>query len=285
MATEFASYSFAVPADPVATTNLAMCSYDPELARVRVDVAEIAGEPGFEADSTATVERSTDLLRWAPVRGGADVPLTAYTRPVDDYEFASGAENTYRATVEVDGSVLAIYTDQIAPVSSGVWLKHVRYAFLNRQVTVADYGDVTRPSRDGVFAVVGASDPVVVSDVRGARRYDLQVLTSSLPDAEAFDRLLDPGGVVYLQPGDCPVPGGHYTIGDTSQARTARRTNRRVFTLPLTAIRPPAATLEAATATWHTVTRLYPTWADLVADQATWADVTDLVGEPEDVVT
>ncbi len=67
-------------------------TYDPTLARVRIDATALAG-----ADE-ATVERSTDQIRWVTVRGGSAVGVTAgvFDVPLYDYEWSSDVVNYYR---------------------------------------------------------------------------------------------------------------------------------------------------------------------------------------------
>lgn len=282
MANPWKSYAFAVQVAEPAPQPADMLTYDPVLARVRVSVAD-AGE--VPAGTTGTVERSTDQVRWVGVRGGLELTPDTDTRPVDDYEFVSGMVNYYRLRIVNAGATIAVYTDSITPSIDGVWLKNVAFPFLNQTVTVADFGDITRPARGQVYDIVGARDPVAVTDVRGSRRYDLQVLTASIADADTFDQVLSQGGVVYVQsPPDCDVPDGHYQVGDTTQARTARRTKRRMFTLPLTKVRPPAPSIVGVTITCQAVANRYPTCQDLLDTGMTCAQVLELVADPKDWV-
>jgi hypothetical protein len=67
-------------------------TYDSTLARVRVTAT------GLAAADVASVERSTDGVRWTTVRGASAVPVSAGAlgRTVDDYEFSSDVLTTYR---------------------------------------------------------------------------------------------------------------------------------------------------------------------------------------------
>lgn len=68
-------------------------TYVDDIGRVRLAFS------GYSADADyATVERSTDGITWAPVRGGGTVPVTAGAGNLDDYEFVAGVSNTYRVT-------------------------------------------------------------------------------------------------------------------------------------------------------------------------------------------
>lgn len=82
-------------------------TYDSTLARVRIDADSLA------AADYATIERSTDQVRWTTVRGGTEVEVSAgeFAALVDDYEFAPNVANYYR--------VRGIVTDPISYVSVG----------------------------------------------------------------------------------------------------------------------------------------------------------------------
>lgn len=283
MGNKWQSYAVVVQLAEVTPQPVTMLSYSPGLARVQVSLTAAGGVP---AGTTGTVERSLDQIRWVAVQGAQGLTHEEDPRPVDDYTFAPGVVNHYRLRLEAVGSTVAIYTDSVtAPDIDAVWVKNVAFPFLNLTVVVADYGDVQRPARGAMFDVVGASDPVAVTDVRGSRNYDLQVLTASIADAEEFDQVLSQGGVVYVQtPEDCDVPDGHYRVGDTTQARMARKSKRRVFTLPLTGVRPPAGSVVGVTITCQAVANRYATCQDLFDTGMTCDQVLDLVADPEDLV-
>lgn len=57
------------------------------------------------------LERSTDGIRYTTVRGATALVLASGAASVDDYEFADGVVNTYRAT----------YLDTTSPNAIGVW--------------------------------------------------------------------------------------------------------------------------------------------------------------------
>lgn len=258
-------------------------TYDAGLSRVRVSASGLSGSP-----VTALVERSIDGVTWSTVRGGTSVTVSggSLTLPVDDYEFIDGLANTYRVTaynvsdVQVDQETAAI-----TPDLTGVWLKSIGRPFLNRQVTVADYSDIERPSRAGVFDVIGRSYPVAVSDVRGSRRWTLEVLTSTTAEATDLDLILASGDPLFVHvPADCTIPGGYVTVGDTTQRRTSRRGLRRMFVLPCVEIAAPGADVVGATSTWQTVVSTYATWSDVISAHTTWADLLELIGSPSDVI-
>jgi lysophospholipase L1-like esterase len=200
---------------------------------------------------------------------------------------ASGNTNTLPVVFTYDDySTIPIqYSGSITPTLDGVWLKSIARPFLNRQVTVLDFSDVERPSRTGVFEVIGRSYPVAVNDLAGSRRWTLDVLTQTLAEAADFDLVLASGDPLFVHvPADCPVPGGYVTVGSTTERRTARRSVRRVFSMPCTEIAAPGPDVVGATQNWQTVLSAYATWSAVLAAQPTWADLLELIGSPTDVV-
>jgi len=176
-------------------------------------------------------------------------------------------------------------TGNVTPVIDRVWIKSIARPFLNRAVIIQDYSDIQRPARAGVFEVVGRSFPVTVSDVRGSRRWTLDILTETPTEADTLDLILSSGDPLYVQvPPDCDVPGGYVTVGDTTERRPARKSVRRIFSLPCTETAPPGPDVHGAPYTWAGVLADYATWADVMAANATWADLMDNIGSPSDVI-
>lgn len=75
-------------------------TYLDDLGRVRVEFTALDTDADY-----ALVERSTDGITWATVRGGDKVSVTAGAGHLDDYEFAAGVANTYRVTAVDSASV------------------------------------------------------------------------------------------------------------------------------------------------------------------------------------
>lgn len=256
-----------IPGDPI--------YYDPVLSRVRVTV------DGLSDLAPVTVQRSLNEITWSTVRGGVVTPSGGRIR-VDDYEFAAGLLNYYRV---LGPDAEDLFTGTITPTIDRVWVKSLARPFLNRAVVIQDYGDVERPSRAGVFEVIGRTYPVAVNDVRGSRRWTLDLLTSTAAEAADVDMLLASGDTLLVQvPADCDVPGGYVSVGSTSVRRTARRTVRRITSLPCTEVAAPGPDVVGATITWQGLLNVYGTWAEVIAAHPTWADLLELIGDPTDVI-
>jgi hypothetical protein len=256
-------------------------TYDTQLSRVRVAASALS-----VSAVSATVERSTDQVRWSTVRGAGSLAVTAQAASVDDYEFAPDVVDYYRVTAyDAGGAQTDQVTAFVTPTLTQVWLKSVARPFLNRQVIVQDYSEVERDAHAGIFVGVGAKYPIVVNDLRGSDEWALDVLAETRTDRNAIDALLDAGDVILVHvPADVDVPGGYVTVGRTRQRRTSRMSTRRIVSLPCTEVAAPGPDVVGATSTWQTVVSTYATWADVLAAHATWASVLELIGSPTDVI-
>lgn len=301
MATLWQSYTVTVnfdvapPGEPGTTTTKPFLTYDPVLSRIQVDVNQagevpaVAPDPATPApaDSTKTVERSTNQIDWELVRGGTESPFApGFEAPVDDYEFAENVENHYRIRVyDSAGNLWWNFLDKITVVLDKPWLKSISFPFANQQVTINRGEDITYPSRTGVFDVVGRRLPVAVSSTRGAAQYDVLLSTLVKTEREDLLALFSPGDVLFLQtPPEFPLPRGYYVAGDIQAARRDMPWERRWWSLPLIEVAAPTADVVGASITWRGLARRYATWDAVIAENATWTDVIELVGIPNDVV-
>jgi hypothetical protein len=257
-------------------------TYDATLARVRLS-ATVGGTVAY-----AVADRSTNGVQWTPVRGSGRLAPSAGVVSVDDYEFPPGVAVTYRVrgytAVDV---VVSTETEVITALIGRTWLKSVARPFLNSEVTVVAHPEVSRKSRAGVFAVAGRTLPVVVSEVRGSRVWELRVRAETAADARRLDFLLAGGDVLYVQvPAGSDLPGGYVSVGDYSERRISPvpADLRRVFTLPMTEVAAPGPDVVGYASTWAGLLADFGTWADVLAAFATWADVLEYVADPETVI-
>lgn len=233
------------------------------------------------SSGTGVLERSTDEIQWSTVRGGSELagtPGAAFT--VDDYEFAPGIENFYRVrALGFDD------TDSITPAMDRVWLKNLRLPYLNREVTVTDWGDEEFPARAGEFPIVGRTYPIAVTDLRLPRQYELVLTTATVAEANELGVCLMAGDPVLVHtPPDCDVPGGYYLVGNVKISRKNVRSKRRYITLPLSAVAIAGPDIVGATTTCAAVLATYATCADVLAANATCQDLLDGIADPEDVI-
>lgn len=206
-----------------------------------------------------------------------------------------GNTNTLPVVISHDNIVVSspeatLYSGSIAPQLGGVWLKSLARPFLNRQVTVRDFSEVTRPARAGVFEVVGRSYPVAVTDLRSSRRWTLDVSTYSREDADDLDLLVAAGDILLVHVPAAggrlsATPGGYVTVGDTREVTPPTvDLQMRVFSLPCTEVAAPGPDVIGATSTCQTVLSTYATCTAVLVAHPTCVSLMELVADPEDVI-
>ena len=178
----------------------------------------------------------------------------------------------------------------ITPELDTIWFKVIAKPFLNQTVyCVPKPGDVTRRARQGVFPIIGRSLPTAVTDVRGSREYELDVITRTTEEYQDFDLMLSTGDIIFVHtPPTSPIQTAYVAIDDVvrRQPLTGSRCGNdwRVFTLPVIEVTAPGADVVGSVGTWQTVVNTYATWADVIANHPTWADLLTLVGSADDVI-
>lgn len=218
---------------------------------------------------------------WQLVRGGeVDVVNGRMVRPVDDYEFPSGTDLEYRieglSAASAGSPVVQVASVTRRSVADSVWLKFITQPALNRRVDFMGRTEIARDSRAAVYQVRGRSDPVVVSDVHSSRQFTIKVKTETAGETEALDHALSQGLPCYLQvPAGINVPSIYAVIGSYSFAPPALKSQRNVWTIPLTEVAPPPPSIVSPQATWAQLLTQYATWEDLMAAVPTWLDTAD----------
>lgn len=253
-------------------------SYDPQLSRVRITADGLPPVP-------ATVERSTDQVRWTTVRGGAGITPVNGEILLDDYEFEPDATNWYRTVVAGGSGDIG----SITPVLDTVWLKSIARPFLNRPVEVRSFSPVVRRSRGGVFPIIGRSRPVAVTELHGSRQWTLELNARTREEADALDLLISTGEVQFVHVPTtgrlAAVPGGYVALGDTTaEVLPTLDLQLQVISLPLVEVAPPGPDVIPAVGTCQTVLNNFATCADVLAAFETCADLLQLVGSPDDVI-
>jgi hypothetical protein len=250
-------------------------TFDATVSRVR-----LAGD-GLTTGTTALFERSTNNIKWTTVRGGTAVTISGTdTAALDDYEFVPNVTNYYRVS-----DTTHTFTANITPTQAGTWIKSITRPFLNRPVTVTDYSDIIRPARNGIFEVLGRSVPIAVTDVRGSRRFTLQVKATTVSDADNLELVFASGDPLYIQTdGVYDIPAGYVVVGDMTRSRWGHISERRLFDLPMTVVAAPGADVTGATSTWETLVAEFATWSTTLAAFSTWADVPEHVSDPDVVI-
>lgn len=255
-------------------------TYDSALSRVQLSATD-----AYSA-AYIVIQRSSDGVTWTTVRGATGLAPGAAS--IDDYEFAPNVLNTYRArSYSAVDALLGTDTQTVTPTITAPWIKSVSRPFLNMAVTVQDYGAIGRRSRAGIFEIPGRSFPVRVGDVASSRSWQLEVLTSTLTEARNLEFLAASGDVAYVQiPPGYDIPGGYVDLGDMTRGRVSRplSDDRRLFTLPMREVAPPAASVVGYTAGWDAIIADFGSWTAVLAAFATWADLLEYVADPSVVI-
>lgn len=263
-------------------------TYDAPANRVVLNVSALNA-----STARVEVERFTGaiLTNGRMVRGGDRDPSTSAAFTLYDHEFPPNVLLTYRARSYSSTEVLLnTFTATITVNLAVAWLKSPARPFLNRAVTIVDFGDVESPARGGVLEVLGRRLPVALTSLRGSRRYQLVLRAASREEADALELFLSFGDAVYVQvPAACAVPRSLYAfVGDTSFKRVGRHDGAvRYVTLPLTEVDAPDASISGFSVTWLGVRTAWATWGTLKADPAipTWLALQQYVSAPADEVT
>lgn len=158
--------------------------------------------------------------------------------------------------------------------------------YLDRDVVITAWSEVTRPSRGAVFEVLGRRLPVAVTEVRGSRRFDITCVVDDQAAADSLELAVSFGDVCFLHtPPGHPVPGPLYAaIGDVSTAKRSQTGRRRYVTLPLVEVAAPDPALSGTTITCRGVLGGWSTCADLLAAFASILDLLQASSYPEDEV-
>lgn len=178
----------------------------------------------------------------------------------------------------------------ITPSLAGqVWLKSIDHPSLNQVVTVSDYADIERPARVGIFPIAGRSAPVATTDIRGVRRWAIDLVTNDDDADRKLELAIMGTGVIFLHvpttTGNALLPGSMHAVAERMlKHRIGGVSDHNRFTLELTEVTPPGPDVIGTTLTWRTVARLYGSWDALLGAHPDWLDLLATVGDPDDLV-
>lgn len=213
------------------------------------------------------------------VRGGLVPVIDGWpTRPVDHYEYEPGVVSEYLIEgIDEAGVVRALARVRRDGAADRPWLKVIADPASNQRIVLIDEPvEVGRDERSSLYRVQGRATPVVVSDVHSARAYTVRLVTEGAAARDRLDEALRRGQPVYLQvPPDGPVPTMYASVGAYRWRRSTRTSNRWIFTVPLTEVDPPAATIAGSTTTYATVAARYPSYDALLAANPTYRHLAD----------
>jgi hypothetical protein len=161
-------------------------------------------------------------------------------------------------------------------IADSVWLKFITQPALNRRLEFMGRGEIARPSRTAIYDVQGRSDPVVVSDVHSSRRMTIRCKTENPTETAALDYALRTGLPCYLQvPEAINTPSIYAVVGDYSSEAPTTRSMRSIFTIALTEVAAPPASIVSPGATWQQLLDDFATWEAVMASVTSWLDIAD----------
>lgn len=196
------------------------------------------------------LQRSVDGgTTWQYVRGGFNAAVSGSTVTVQDYETANTQTVIYRARASytagsyITGSWISS-ASSAGWTSTSLWLKDPFVPARNMIVENDLMPEPDYPRMQGVFNVLGATFPVVVSDALGAGQSTITLETITQAN-EAAIKLLASGAVLLLQAPAVMGWGSRYVAPGKLSERRATQTvasDWRLWTLVLTEVDVPAVT-------------------------------------------
>lgn len=229
---------------------------------------------GGSADA-ATIWRSTAGGSRQVVRGADAADTSGGVLYVVDDEAPFGQTVYYEAVGWIADAEDSRESSSITLDVTDVWLKAPGRADKSRAVDLAwfDFAE-TLPARRGVFDVIGARHPVVVSDTRGGRVCSLTISTTTAAEASAILALVNSAPTILFEPPvGHQIQRGYFAIGDVTASVESHSPGEHIttWTLPLVEVAAPSGGSATVTATWADLVDAYPgTWQDIVDAHDTW---------------
>lgn len=258
------------------TGLIATAQYDEQRGRVRVNALGMAPA----AIRVVVDARPAGTSRWRTVRGGkVAVAAGEFARPVDDYEYRSGAVMQYRITAlsSPENSPDVVVHSKILTVDDigqSTWIKFIASPYLNKKVEFSSHSEVTRASKNATFSVRGRELPIGVTDVHDGRQMTVKVITQTVAARDALDSALGAGAPIFWQtPVALACPTMYATVGNYSWRALSRTSHRAEFTIPLSEVGAPPASIVGTGLTWSVVTATYGSWSELVDTFGSWREL------------
>lgn len=239
----FVGFSISVSA---AELTSVVATPDNALGRVQLVINRNTGTPAW---TSIEVQRSADGgTTWTFVRGASSQafanPLTIY-----DYEAPNGVAVQYRARAiyGVPGLVITgawVSSSTVTWTNTKAdWLRSLSIPTNSIAIRFNQLPTQTRDRPQGVFPVIGRSDPVVVSDVLRLGSGSFTLVTFTDAEARALVTLLETVGPMLLQLRPSDRWGSRYiTVGNVTERRVINLTGGpdRYWDISYTEVAAPA---------------------------------------------
>lgn len=243
---------------------------DTTTPRIQLSVGAMVG-------TQVTITRTDSAGNQAPVRSANPAMLSGGAWVGFDYEPPFQVPVTYTAVSDTGDTKIS--PPQVLNVATP-WLIHPGIPDLSRPVTIADLGDETTGTDQGVHYVLGRRNPIVITG--GQRRggtFDLVLRSYSTHEAQALTTLLDDASVLLLQVA-YPFTGltdyRWVAVGDVVKHRVSRDWSDPGlrWTLPCTVTDPPVGLLRPQ---W--------TYGDVIANYGSYTAVAAAFASYRDLIT
>lgn len=191
-----------------------------------------------------------DGATWVAVRGATHLSVNGTTAHVTDYEAPNDTPVRYRsratrisAGVRVTGNWVESAVTSWHLVGDDVFIKDPDHPERNMRLCLSQLPQPFFDRAVGVFRPLGASFPVVVSDVLQAPTFTVSIVTSTGPEADALLLLVQSPVVLFQSP---PLAWGwrsiYVALGAVQQSRTRPTsvTATRLWDVAMTVVARPA---------------------------------------------
>lgn len=243
----------------------------PTYASVLVAV-NFTGASGISAGNTILVTRtatdSNGVTSTQRVRGLDRLRAPGGVSAGWDAEAPLGVALTYQATaynaagtVIVTSTTATLTSPAIAAPTGQVWLKHLTSPILSQLVGCV-YPDWMYGIAQGVFTVIGRSDPIVKSDVRQLPSGTMTVKVSSAATLTALLALLNADGPYLMQAPAFGDSDQYVSVGAITAQRFIFQPGaaNRMIPIPLTVVARPATTGSRVAVPGHTYADSLTRW-------------------------
>jgi len=180
----------------------------------------------------------------------------------------------------------------LSPVSA--WMVHPSNPGLSMPISgdeinlpsIRGIGDISNGSAATEHHILGQSTPITtVSGPRFSNKLTVVLATKTRAQELSMNALLRDGSPLLVRVPttfDIGFDEGFYSVGDVGRARQAQKPGNtwRDFTLPLTGVQSPIASVTNSGWSWAGLAGAFPTWAQVAAAFATWSDVSTNTRKP-----
>ena len=150
---------------------------------------------------------------------------------------------------------------------------------LTQWFSLSEIGELSREARITIMGVLGRSDFVSTSSVRGSAKGTLTLYTTTLDERKQALMIFQSGRILlFRNPNPAyPETSWYLAIGNVGEARSIAQDARRperTWTVPFVVVERPTGLIEVSSGvTWADIKASGMTWRQLRDQRASWLDV------------